>query len=167
MIRTSIEAFQINPPPPIDDTLRRASVMQEIEDLLKDPEAPVAEVLHLITIEIANLVVAIRTCTERRAPFSHLKSNMAQIKALQLLSSTAIKKYASSRRSGLNLDGTQFQFVCREIENCFRDALKEASRNMSEKDLHIQTTMNIFHLHLANRSQDIRRKLAKIKSEDK
>jgi len=164
MIRTSIEAFQINPPPPIDDTLRRPSVMQEIEDLLKDPKAPVADVLHLITIEIAYLVLAMRTCTERRAPFSQMKFNMSQIKALRLLSSTAVKEYARSGLDELNMDGPKFKFVYLEMVDCFREALRKATRNTPENNLLIQTTMRIFEDVIAIRKQDIQRKVAKIKS---
>lgn len=166
MIRTSIEAFQINPIPPIDDTLRRPSVMLEISDLLKNPEAPVAEVLRLITIEITYLAIAMRTCTERGGPWSEMKSNMGQLKGLQQLSRHLVEKYARAKRDDLNMDGPKFQFVYREIKNCFREALKEAARNMPEKDIHIQTTMKIFDDLIASRSQDIRSKVAKIKSED-
>src|ERR1700740_3639376 len=69
MIRTTIMSFEINPAPPIDDTLRRPSVLPEIKVLVNDPDAPVAEVVRLITIEITNIAAATRTCTERRAPF--------------------------------------------------------------------------------------------------
>jgi len=164
MIRTSIEAFQIDPPPPIDDNLRRPSVMQDIIDLLNAPEAPVAEVLHLITIEIAHLVVAIRTCSERRAPIAQVKFNMSQIRALQLLSKTAIKKYARSELDDSHMDGPRFQVVYSEFVDCFRESLERATRRTPENDQMIQTTMKIFYDLFAGRKDDIRRKVGKVDS---
>ncbi|HXQ32990.1 MAG TPA: hypothetical protein VN843_03090 [Anaerolineales bacterium] len=98
MIRTTIMSFEINPAPPIDDTLRRPSVLPEIKVLVNDPDAPVAEVVRLITIEITNIAAATRTCTERRAHLSEMKSYMSQIKTLRVLSGTVVKTYVQSRR---------------------------------------------------------------------
>jgi hypothetical protein len=163
MIRTSIEGFQINPPPPIDDIPKRPSVMQEVEDLLKDPKAPLADVVRLITIEIAHLVAAMRTCSERRAPFSQVKSNMSQIRALQLISRTVVKNYARSGLDELNMDGPKFQFVFSEIVDCFTDALKNATKKPKE-DYFNQIIMKEFRDLIAVREPDIRRKVAKIDS---
>lgn len=62
----------------------------------------------------------------------------------------------------LNMDGPQFLFVIGEIVKCFKEALKDATRNMPENDLLIETTMRIFTDLFANREQEIRRKAAKI-----
>jgi hypothetical protein len=161
MIRTSIMAFEINPPSPNDDTLSRPSVLPQIFDLLKDPEAPIEEVLRLITIEIAHIAAAMRTCTERRAPLSQMKSNMNQIRALQLLSGTVVKTHPQSRSDELNMDGPKFEFVSSQILACFTDALTNVTKKPKE-DFFNQTILKEFRDLLAVREPEIRRKLPKI-----
>lgn len=161
MIRTSIMAFEINPPSPNDDTLSRPSVLPEIFDLMQDPEVPIGEVLRLITIEIAHIAAAMRTCTERRAPLSQMKSNMSQIKALQLLSGTVVRTHAQSRSDELNMDGPKFKFVSSQIVDCFRDALTNVTRKPKEGFFN-RTILTEFRDLLAVREPEIRRKLPKI-----
>lgn len=82
MIRASIVAFRINPPSSFEDIPQPPSVSQELERLLKDPQAPIAELTRLITIEMTYLNIAIRTCIDHGAPKSRIESYMRLISGL-------------------------------------------------------------------------------------
>ncbi len=161
MIHSTIEAFHFPAAAAIDDTPKFPSVMPEIIDRIRDVNSPVGEIAHLITYEIARTIVVMQSSIARCGPRSQMNSYMRQIRALQALFGQLVESHTRARCDELNLDGPKFTFVFGEIVNCFTEALEKTIRK-PEKDFLNKTIMMQFRDCLAQRDEDIRRKLAKM-----
>jgi hypothetical protein len=161
MIWSSIEAFQINPPPPIEETSIGPSRLPEIIVLLEHDNVPLAEILHLITIEIAQLVEAMDLCLRSRASRSQSQLHFAQIKALRVLFKHLVETCESTRREELDLGGPKFQCAFTEILTCFTEALEHVTKKPKE-DAYNQMILIEFRDRVAVREQDIQRKVDEI-----
>src|SRR6266478_190522 len=79
MNRISIKAVRDAPVLPETDSPKRASLLPEILDRLKDPNVAVSQIIHLIAIEIAGIADAMRKNEEATNPRSESKSPVEQV----------------------------------------------------------------------------------------
>jgi hypothetical protein len=163
MIRYSIEAVYIAPPVPSGVTPKRASIMPEMSDRLRDPNASIGDLQRLITIEMAHLVEAMRKCEEMGAPISELKFCGEQIRVLRQLFRTFVEFHTAAKREVLNIRGRKFQIAFYQIHKCLRAALEESSRS-PDNDLLNQTILRNFRDEVAAHEEDIQRAVDEIDS---
>jgi hypothetical protein len=161
MIQSTIEGFQINPPPPIEKTPIDPSRLPEIIVLIQYDKAPLAEILHLITIEIAQLVAAMDLCLRSGGSRSESQLHFAQIKALRVLFKHLVENCESTRHDELDIGGPKFECAFIEILDCFTGALEHVTKK-PKSDSYNQMILREFKGRLAVRQQDIQRKVDEV-----
>jgi hypothetical protein len=158
MNRISIKAVRDAPVLPEKDSPKRASLLPEILDRLKDPNVAVSQIIHLIAIEIAGIADAMRKNEEATNPRSESKSPVEQVKVLRLLSRTLVESYVPDTRDVLDMDGPKFAFVFSKILDCFKDALVHATKKPIGDFLN-QIIIKEFADLIKERQQDIQREI--------
>jgi hypothetical protein len=158
MNRISITKVHDDSAPSDAGSSKRASVLPKILDRLEDPNASAAEIIRLITNEIAIIVEGMRRNEEIGTPRSTSTSPLEQVKALRLLSTSLVESHALDSRDILNLRGPKFQFVLIEIIECFKEALNLTMKQPSD-DMVKGMIMREFRDLMAGREQDIQREI--------
>jgi hypothetical protein len=161
MISSSIEKFEINPPPPTEKTPIGPSRLPKIIALIQDDNPPLADILHLITIEIAQLVAAMDLCLRSGGSRSESQLHFTQINALRVLFKHLVENRESTGRDELDIEGPKFQCAFEEIVDCLTDALEHVTKKPKNESYN-QMILREFRDCLAVRQQDIQRKVDEI-----
>ena len=156
----SIKAIHDAPVLPDAGSPKRASLLPKILDRLEDPNAAVAEKIHLIAIEIAGIAQGMQRNEEIGTPGSQSKSPVEQVKVLRLLSRTLVESYVPDARDALDMNGPKFHFVFSKILDCFKDALMQATQKPL-KDALNRSILKEFADLIRERQADIQREVDK------
>jgi hypothetical protein len=156
-ILVTVEQVEVPAAPKRDERMATAR-MQEILEMIEDPNKPVGEIHRFIAGEIAAVTGSI-SCLEQVSGYK-LKFMTEQVKALRELSKTLSEAELMSNKDSLNFDGPKFQYVFQELMGAFRKAAKDTGLTEDQ----INSLLRNFRDVMAQKEPELRKQTEKVDS---
>lgn len=157
---TVAQSRRVAAPVPVAGDEPDTTGIDQITQMIVDPESDLADIMRLIALEIARTMKQMTAADPLQRGSASPRELNDRIKAYRELQKTLTESDQLSKKDTLNLDGPKFKYVFVALVGFFKAALQ----NSGVDDELTQNTMLQFADLVRTNDESMRRELSKIES---